>query len=284
MCGAASNCSTQKPLTNYKMLAAAVMTTEPRHRKTLPATSTGLVSSLGVAAIVSLNAASFPHAVEAAIYKCVETDGSTSYRQTPCASEAQQAKVLGATSSNKETLDCRIANNFARKTAVSMRMGSTSGDVFSSYGGIDAVPNTAIGVINYVYTHKDNVDTTPNRIAALSAARCSAGSYGAVDCDDFPYSFISELGGCDTATSSTLASKPSQETSQESAVGPQALGVRTVPADKSADSPTSKEHCKKDLAEQMSQLFAQMRSGQSASQQSALEKKKGALNKQLSGC
>lgn len=260
------------------------MTQKTLNRTTLSSTSFGLISSLGVAALVSLSTALFPHTVEAAIYKCVEADGSTSYRQTACASEAQQAKVLESASSNNETFDCRIANNFARKTAMSMRLGSSSGDIFSSYGGLDAIPNTAIGVINYVYTHKDNVDTTPNRIAALSAARCSGGSYGSVACDDFPYSFISELGGCEKATGSTLAPQAMQEPSPTNTTGTHALGVRTVNEDASVESATGKEDCKKDLAAQMNQLFEQMRSGQSAKQQGALRDKKSALSDQLAGC
>ncbi len=253
-------------------------------QKTQSCSTTGLVSGLTLTALIALSTALSPNLAEAAIYKCVEADGSTSYKQTPCAAHAQQAKLQDSASSNRETLDCRIANNFARKTAMSMRLGQTSGNIFDSYGGIDALPNTAIGVINYVYTHKDNVDITTNRIASLSAARCSAGSYGAVGCDDFPYSFISELGGCEKATSSTLASKPTEATPTADTTLSPALGVRTATENTNVVSQNGKEKCKQDLAAQMNDLFEQMRSGQSAKEQSALQDRKKALNTQLSGC
>ncbi len=256
----------------------------PVIRKTQLSSTTGLVSGLTLTALIALGSALSPNSALAAIYKCVEANGSTSYKQTPCAAHVQQAKLLDSVSSNREIMDCRIANNFARKTAMSMRLGQTSGNIFDSYGGIDAMPNTSIGVINYVYTHKDNVDITTDRIASLSAARCSAGSYGSVGCDDFPYSFISELGGCEKATSSTLASKPAESAPTASAVTPPALGVRTATETTSVESESGKENCKKDLAAQMNDLFEQMRSGQSAKQQSVLQDKKKALNTQLSGC
>jgi len=222
---------------------------------------------------------------EAAVFKCVGADGEVSYNQTPCIGEEKTEKVLNTASASKTTYDCRIANNFARKTAMAMRAGQTSGGTFASYGGIDAVPSTAIGVINYVYTHKNNADTVPQRIAALSAARCSAGSYGPVGCDDFPYGFISELGGCEAATQSTIGigTKPAAEAAQTTDVSQngstQTLGARTA-----ADTGLNSADCKSDVQAQLTELFAQMRSGQSASRQGELQKKKNDLSTQLSSC
>lgn len=226
-----------------------------------------------------------PSAAEAAIFKCVGSDGEVSYNQTPCPVQEQTAKVMSSGSSGKDSYDCRIANNFARRTAVGMRNGMSSGDVFASYGGIDAIPRTAIGVINYVYTHKENYDTTPQRIAALSAARCSAGSYGPVACEDFPYGFISELGGCDDASKAKM--KPNAPAAAATHNMPatntngttQAMGVRTA-----ADSGVGSEACKRDVQSQLTALFSQMRSGQSAGAQGQLQQRKKDLQSQLSDC
>lgn len=220
----------------------------------------------------------------AAIFKCVGADGEVSYNQTPCEPTAQTAKVLRSASTNKQAIDCRIANNFARKTAIGMHAGQSSGDVFASYGGIDAIPRTAIGVINYVYTHKENVNTNAQRIAALSAARCSGGSYGAVACEDFPYGFISELGGCEAAKGSTMgntlpaaATNKPKETETNGAT--QALGVRTA-----AETSSTSASCQNSVQDKLNQLFVQMGAGQSANSQDALEEQKKALKKQLIDC
>jgi len=139
-----------------------------------------------------------PKLTHAAVYKCVDASGSTTYSQIPCPVEEKTAKVL-ATSSQSKSYDCRIANNFARRTAIDMRLGMSPDAAFSQYGGLDAIPRTSIGVINYVYTYKNNSDVDTQRIAALSAARCGGGAYGRVSCDDFPYNFVSALGGCEAA-------------------------------------------------------------------------------------
>lgn len=152
----------------------------------------------------------------AKVYKCVDASGSTTYSQVPCPVEEKTAKVI-KTATRANNVDCRIANNFARHTALGMKSGLTADATFNQYGGLDALPRTAIGVINYVYTHKENPNVEAQRIVALSAARCSGGSYGDVACDDFPYGFISQAGGCDAAAKTLLQSGPSADKNQEQA-------------------------------------------------------------------
>lgn len=238
---------------------------------------TGLVLAFVCASLAA------PNTAKAAIYKCLGSDGEVSYNQTACPVEAEIAKLINTDSTSKANYDCRIANNFARKTALTMRSGQSSGDLFLSYGGIDAIPRTAIGVINYVYTHIGNIDTKASRVAALSAARCSAGSYGPVDCDDFPYDFIAELGGCEMAKKSMLShsksTTPVDSNLTEQNASTQAMGVRT-----SADAGISSDDCKSSVQTQLNELFTQMREGQSANSQSMLQAQKKQLNTQLSGC
>lgn len=149
----------------------------------------------------------------ATVYKCTNANNDVSYNQTPCAVEEKAESVLSGRSNNNSAsdsdtdTDCRIANNFSRQIATRMRSGESSGSVFDSYGGIDAIPRTAVGIINYVYSHKNNLSTVPQRITALSAARCSVGSYGPVACDNFPYTFIAERGGCERAATNTTATQ-----------------------------------------------------------------------------
>ena len=154
----------------------------------------------------------------ASVYKCTDANNNVSYSQIPCAVEEKAEPVLNirskvnADSGADTDTDCRIANNFSLQIATRMRSGESSGSVFDSYGGIDAIPRTAVGIISYVYSHNNNLSTVPQRITALSAARCSAGSYGPVACNDFPYSFIAERGGCERAATNTTAARPATST------------------------------------------------------------------------
>ncbi len=226
----------------------------------------------------------FPGIAEAAIYKCTDANGNVSYNQIPCAVEENAEAVLNINSSSNAQVDCRIANNFARQIADRMRLGQSSGVIFDSYGGIDAIPRTAVGIINYVFSHKDNLTTGSQRVTALSAARCSAGSYGPVNCSDFPYDFIAEYGGCERATMTTTAASTKQtldvQTDRSSADGmTQALGARTM----ATAQPDTKD-CQKDIQEQLNDLFEQMRTGQSANAQSQLEGRKKELRDKLTSC
>jgi len=212
--------------------------------------------------------------------------GDITYSQTPCQPEQETSKVLNIASQTRSHGDCRIANNFALKTAMDMRRGMSSGDVFASYGGIDAVPNTAIGVINYVYTHKENKGTVPSRIAALSAARCSGGSYGPVSCDDFPYGFVADNGGCESAATSQGFKHQNKE-SASNQVGniegtAPVLGVKSASQNIAPSAP--QDACKNSIQAQMDELFQAMREGQSASSQNRLSQERKHLKSQLAEC
>jgi len=228
-----------------------------------------------------------PGKTEAAVFKCVDASGSTTYSQVPCPTADETETVMSTNTSAKENLDCRIANNFARDTAGLMRRGVTSGELFSQYGGIDAMPRTSIGVVNYVYTHKNNPDISEQRIAALSAARCEGNAYGPVDCDDFPYSFVADRGGCEAAAKSLLGpaalmakdKAATTDTNNTNVETNHALGAKTL-----NDGLGSSEDCKKGVQAQLDALFAKMRSGQSAQGMDELKSERGALQAKKSGC
>lgn len=221
-----------------------------------------------------------PSNATAAIYKCTDGNGGVTYTQIPCAGEAQAESVLAHNSASDDSANCLIANNFANHIAVRMRAGESSGDVFDSYGGIDALPSTSVGIISYVYTHKHNTNTVPQRITALSAARCSGGSYGPVGCNDFPYQFIGELGGCDSALNGAvtkpLAAQPSADLQDGHA---QAKGITTA-----ENSTTQSADCQQDIQAQMNDLLGQMRAGKSADQQGQLQLRKNNLLDLKSDC
>lgn len=231
--------------------------------------------------VLSISAMFYTDTTEAAIFKCIDANGNTSYNQTPCPTETQTQKVIAKSNNNNEksATDCRIANNFARTVATQMMAGTPSGSLFDSYGGIDAIPRTSVGVISYVYSHKGNQDNNIDRITSLSAARCSAGSYGSVTCDDFPHSFISEFGGCELATKK-ITPQASQSSPEPAATKPVAT-AETASMAVRIDSGTS---CKDDVKAKLSTLLSDIQSGKVASDSDALTKRKAQLQDQMQSC
>lgn len=230
--------------------------------------------------VLSLSALFYTDNTQAAIFKCVDANGATSYNQTPCPTETQTQKVIaksGSSSNAKSATDCRIANNFARRVATQMIAGTPSGTVFDSYGGIDSIPRTSVGVISYVYTHNGNQDNNIERITSLSAARCSAGSYGAVSCDDFPHSFIAEFGGCEMATKKMMP-QASAEHPEPGAANP-AAETASMPVRTGAST-----QCKEDVKAKLSTLLSDIQSGKVPSDSDALTKRKTQLQDQMQSC
>lgn len=155
-------------------------------------TVTGLM--LALAASLLLFA---PSKVEAKIYKCIASNGNVSYSQQPCPTSEKTSKVMEGKDEIRERFDCRVARSFSRYVADEMKNGQSADDMFSMYGGIDSISATTVSVINYVFSHKSNVDSSVQRIAALSGARCDSGTYTQeIDCEHFPQQFIDEQGGC----------------------------------------------------------------------------------------
>ncbi len=223
----------------------------------------------------------------AAIYKCTDGSGGITYSQVPCQAQDTSSTIMKSGANRSAIADCRIANNFAMRVASQMRRGQTADGAFTEYGGIDAIPKTAIGIINYVHTHKHNEKTSPARITALSSARCKSNSYGPVQCDDFPYSFIYSLGGCEAAKGmSGDAAGVQADAMQQPATGPNAmpgvsaLGLRSGMSGANGMS----QKCQDKLNAKLETLFDEMRKGGSANQQSQLQEQRRQIGKQLSEC
>lgn len=161
-----------------------------------------LVSAVVPAVVMAAATASLlftPMPVEAKIYKCVAGNGSVSYSQAPCPTNEKTSKVLQG-KAVQERFDCRITRAFSSHVADQMKAGLSSKDLYSHYGGTKSLSSTSMSVINYVFGHEGNDDTSVNQIVALSGARCESGAYSQeIDCEHFPASFIDTLGGCPAA-------------------------------------------------------------------------------------
>lgn len=141
--------------------------------------------------------------VQAAVYKCVAADGSTTYNDTPCAAE-ETIHRLSKTARKIDSLDCRIARNFAVDTVARMRQEDTVEGVYDVYGGSQQINEGTRNLINYVFSFSTDPKLSSKRIIELTVGRCESGLLGNTmdDCLSYPKEFISISGGCIAARKS----------------------------------------------------------------------------------
>ena len=100
--------------------------------------------------ILALAALTLSQDIEAGVYKCIDTDGSITYTQTPCPNQVTTTVNTSSAPKASDTMDCKHANQFALTIARSMKSGRASADAFDHYGGFDGLSKSAINIINYV--------------------------------------------------------------------------------------------------------------------------------------
>ena len=147
-------------------------------------------------------AATSPTATQAAIFKCVDASGNTTYSGTECP-PAESTQRISKTATALPGLDCRIARKLAHTTTRRMKAGESSDSLLESFGRIDSLSTFTINLVSYVYSFEGNHNLSANRIATLATERCQVSAFGsdAASCAAYPSSFIQELGGCATAPS-----------------------------------------------------------------------------------
>lgn len=133
----------------------------------------------------------------AAVYKCIGTDGSTTYNDAPCAAD-ESTRLLSKSARELSVLDCRVAHNFAFDAVARMRQDDSAEDVFEAYGGADKLSDGARNLINHVFSFRDDAVVSSQRIVDLTIERCQAGllSKALDQCESFPEEFIERFGGC----------------------------------------------------------------------------------------
>lgn len=151
-------------------------------------------SALATIAFISL--LGWHTASDAGIYKCVASDGSISYSQSECPYNEKTAKVMSSSGRKPSNINCSVADEFLRQTAETMRSGTPSGAVISSYGGFGAISSVVVGMINYIYTFSGNLTTTAERVHELAMQNCRSGSFGLPTCQNLPLDFTSRHGSC----------------------------------------------------------------------------------------
>lgn len=232
--------------------------------------------------IFVLSALSSP--VNAAIYKCVNSDGETTFSQTACPQNSKGSRYSKAGSESKKTTsaDCRLAQKFAEATGEDMRTGKSSGSVFRQYGGLSSMSGPAVSIVNYVYTFEQNYQTTIERIGGLTRIRCENGSFGETSCEKFPGNFIANAGGCDLSKIKVEDSASRSQSNSHNA------NTRVV-----AQRGTSKEEylleqakvsCKTNVLKKLESVDKKTRTGLSATEHDAYRVQRKNLRREFDNC
>lgn len=137
---------------------------------------------------------------EARIFKCIASDGSVSYSQSECSYNEKTAKVMSSSGRKQSNINCAVAEKFLRETTETMRSGTPSGEVISSYGGFGALSSVVVSMINYIYTFAGNLTTTPDRVHQLAMQNCRSGTFGLPTCQNMPLDFTSQHQSCEVNT------------------------------------------------------------------------------------
>jgi len=211
----------------------------------------------------------------AEVFKCTAEDGSLTFQQVPC--PEQEVEVVKTQETATAELDCRYTSRFADFTARYMRAGVRSDEVFTGYGGLDAMSRPSIGVINYVYSFRTNSDVAVERIAGLAQAKCQAGSFGNASCEAFPGSFTDGLGGCDGELQDELVAATE---------APVSASVPTTQQQPSARERSTEDTatCKQHYRDAIDDIDAEMRRGYSSEQGEAYRQQLRQLTEKLRAC
>lgn len=185
-----------------------------------------------------------------AFYKCVGNDGSTTYNDTPCAAD-EDVQRLSKSARALETLDCRIAYNFAFDAVARMRQDDSATQVFDAYGGAESLSQDARNLINQVYSFESDNTISSQTIVDITIDRCEAGLLGSEldKCTAFPKDFIDRFGSCMGAKhseQSTLlqpAQSPTANTGNKTAANAPELGsAHLAPPESDSSLPTPANH------------------------------------------
>lgn len=247
--------------------------------------------------IIALAAFALSPDAEAGVYKCVDTDGSITYTQTPCPNQVTTAVTTSSRPAADDAMDCKHANQFALTVARSMKGGRASADSFAHYGGFDGLSKSAINIINYVYVFQHSSDVSADRIAALTNNKCKARSFGLVNCETMPYGYIEQIGGCDQdddedspetdqinaddvsslQQAQALAERPVQSGASETNAA-----TRSLYSQKTDDERRSQ--CKDKIQSEIDGINTSMRSGYSSAQGEQYREQLRTLRNRMSDC
>jgi len=212
---------------------------------------------------------------QAEVFKCTAEDGALTFQQTPC--PEQKVEKVATQPTGEKGRDCGFANRFAVATARLMRAGVQSDEVFSRYGGLDALSRSSIGVINYGFSFRTNDDVTVERIAELSDAKCQVGSFGEANCEALPLSFTDAIGGCD-------GEGEVQETLAAGSGGPQPFALTPSRSVASGRSDEEIQTCKKHYRDAIDEIDAEMRNGYGSEQGEVYRLRLRQLTEKLRAC
>lgn len=220
------------------------------------------------------------------IFKCMGENGELSFSQTPCPNGKVTVQVSSGRRSD-EPGNCDYAHRFALATAREMKAGKDSSTVFDHYGGLSALSRGTVSLVSYVYQYRTNDEVSAARIAALSVAKCQAGSFGDLSCEELPGSFTSRIGGCKQRADNVSAAVPFIEVKPTGAVVARSESRSSQQAAHRAaraEEEQQREECRDRTRSQVDRINSQMRSGYTSSRGISLRSRRRDLEQRLREC
>ena len=237
------------------------------------------------------------------VYKCVAANGDLTYSQTPCPDKDSKVTMQKAASSgSSDETDCELVHGFALSTAMGMKRGVSSSEVFDRYGGLSSLSRGSVSLISYVYQYRTNDDVSAERVADLSLAKCQANAFGDVGCEQLPRAYTGKLGGCDVPDGikdamfsemvmrdGGLESRPATSNATtartRTRVSPDARAHAYAERREAKErAEQRREECRQRIRERIDVINAELRSGYSASRGATLKNQRRDLEQQLREC
>lgn len=114
---------------------------------------------------------------DAKMYKCVNSNGETTYSQTACSGSASQEKISEIHKPTGDVELCKNVYEFSLETAKLMKKGMPSAKIINKMGGLYEMNKLLLAVIDYVYFYQFNDDITSEQISTLAETKCLNGAW-----------------------------------------------------------------------------------------------------------
>ena len=131
---------------------------------------------------------------EAAIYRCKDADGRTTYSQSPCPSghTENQMRGLSSVSGSAGINGCSLVRSFAEDSFRRIRDDVTIDELLTEYGGVNYVSPVVLNIISYINSFHLNGNISQEKVGRLAHAKCSNGGFGKFKPEDIPVPEIPE--------------------------------------------------------------------------------------------
>lgn len=125
---------------------------------------------------------------QAAVYRCKDASGATTYSQTPCKTgqTSQSMNHVQRTADPAMTSACSAAQRFAEVVYEKIQTGAAPDAVIDEYGGVNYINSATLNIINYIGTFRHQTETPVYQVSKLARSKCHNGGFGRFAASDLP--------------------------------------------------------------------------------------------------